>query len=342
MTQAAHRLGGAPAAAGRRAGRGGAGARAGRPALPRRAPALAARAAAKAAGVEEGAEAAAERRARESARVEERTVSVTSAGEFDAQLREAGERLVVVEVESEEVCQWGTETEEQDNYWKQPKEVVFEPCVRLKHVFQRCARDCEDVRFLNLMVDGSEEARELQDRLGVKTIPSLVFLKDGAKVYEHSGAVGGQETIGEGLLFFGDAAAGGEKASETIAQLATQADFDAFVGGQEKDMLTVVDVSSETSKGSVRIYPAVLALAKGFREVAVFARLMADSDEGKALAKALNIRQVPTFLFYRNGEPVGRHVGSSRGDLIGQVLKQQNAAGLPVPPPAGKKSISHS
>ena len=214
--------------------------------------------------------------------------------------------------------------------------------MRLKHVFQRCARDCEDVRFLNLMVDGSEEAQELQDRLGVETIPSLVFLKDGVKVYEHSGAVGGQETIGEGLLFFGDAAAGGEKASETIAQLATQADFDAFVGGQEKDMLTVVDVSSETSKGSVRIYPAVLALAKGFSEVAVFARLMADSDEGKAVAKALNIRQVPTFLFYRNGEPVGRHVGSSRGDLIGQVLKQQNAAGLPVPPPAGKKSISSS
>ena len=115
----------APAAAGRRAGRGGAGARAaGRPpAGPRRAPAVAARAAAKTAGVEEGAEEAAERRARESARVEERTVSVTSAGEFDAQVREAGERLVVVEVESEEVCQWGTETEEQDNYWKQPKEV---------------------------------------------------------------------------------------------------------------------------------------------------------------------------------------------------------------------------
>ena len=131
MSTQARLLGGGPAAAGRRAGRGGAGARAGRPTLPRRAPALAARAAAKAAGVEEGAEAAAERRARESARVEERTVSVTSAGEFDAQLREAGERLVVVEVESEEVCQWGTETEEQDNYWKQPKEVVFEPCVRL-------------------------------------------------------------------------------------------------------------------------------------------------------------------------------------------------------------------
>lgn len=33
----------------------------------------------------------------------------------------------------------------------------------------------------------------------------------------------------------------------------------------------------------------------------------------------LDIMEVPTFLFYRNGEEVGRHVGSSRGDLIGKV-----------------------
>ena len=37
--------------------------------------------------------------------------------------------------------------------------------------------------------------------------------------------------------------------------------------------------------------------------------------------------QVPTFIFYRNGEEVGRHVGSSRGDLIGQILAQQASRG---------------
>ena len=48
--------------------------------------------------------------------------------------------------------------------------------------------------------------------------------------------------------------------------------------------------------------------------------------------------QVPTFIFYRNGQEVGRHVGSSRGDLIGKILEQQNAQGIapPSPPvPAG-------
>ena len=46
-------------------------------------------------------------------------------------------------------------------------------------------------------------------------------------------------------------------------------------------------------------------------------------------------RQVPTFIFYRAGEEVGRHVGSSRGDLIGQILAQQAKHGIQPPPPPG-------
>lgn len=37
----------------------------------------------------------------------------------------------------------------------------------------------------------------------------------------------------------------------------------------------------------------------------------------------------------RGGEEVGRHVGSSRGDLIGQILQQQALAGVALPSPAG-------
>ena len=52
-------------------------------------------------------------------------------------------------------------------------------------------------------------------------------------------------------------------------------------------------------------------------------------------AAALPAPQVPTFLFYRGGEPVGRHVGSSRADLIGQILAQQARFGIQPPPPPG-------
>ena len=50
--------------------------------------------------------------------------------------------------------------------------------------------------------------------------------------------------------------------------------------------------------------------------------------------------QVPTFVFYRSGKEVGRHVGSSRGDLIGQILMQQNALGIAPPPPPVKAGTS--
>ena len=42
---------------------------------------------------------------------------------------------------------------------------------------------------------------------------------------------------------------------------------------------------------------------------------------------------MPTILFYRGGKEVARHVGASRGDLMGQILKQQAAHGIKPPPP---------
>lgn len=45
--------------------------------------------------------------------------------------------------------------------------------------------------------------------------------------------------------------------------------------------------------------------------------------------------QVPTFLFFRDGKNVGRHVGSSRADLIGHILQQQQNAGV-APPTTGQ------
>ena len=51
-------------------------------------------------------------------------------------------------------------------------------------------------------------------------------------------------------------------------------------------------------------------------------RLLADESAAtEAVAQAFNIMEVPTFIFMRNGREVARHVGSSRGDLIGKILQ---------------------
>ena len=122
-------------------------------------------------------EEAIKRRLRESQRVEERVVPVLDRTEFDKQVLDvmshssvhnsteirAGpqskESLVVVEVSSEEVCQTGLE-EEAEVHWQQDQKQVQkeleEMCSQIKHVFQRTARECTDVKFV--LIDVSQSA----------------------------------------------------------------------------------------------------------------------------------------------------------------------------------------
>jgi thioredoxin-like negative regulator of GroEL len=49
---------------------------------------------------------------------------------------------------------------------------------------------------------------------------------------------------------------------------------------------------------------------------------MADESHAtEQVAQSFNVVEVPTFIFMRNGREVARHVGSSRGDLIGKILQ---------------------
>ena len=82
-------------------------------------------------------------------------------------------------------------------------------------------------------------------------------------------------------------------------------------------------------------FPSALALARNMCGHVAFARLLGDEGEDALTAlKALGVSQVPTFIFYRNGKETGRHIGSSKGDLVGQILTQQGALFTLPPPPA--------
>ncbi|KAI7836427.1 hypothetical protein COHA_009727, partial [Chlorella ohadii] len=123
------------------------------------------------------------------------------------------------------------------------------------------------------------------------------------------------------VLYYGDTAGNNVKASQYVTDLTSDEQLAAFITSQPDRVLTVVNVSLLSAAPCVHIFPAVLALATNFQGYAAFARLL--GDDQPELLKKLDVTQVPTFIFYRNGEEVGRHVGSSRGDLIGQILAQQ-------------------
>lgn len=65
------------------------------------------------------------------------------------------QQLIVLEVDSSEVCQTGLR-EEAEMHWKQDEDAVKAAlrsrCANVKHVFQRTARDCPDCTFLALEV----------------------------------------------------------------------------------------------------------------------------------------------------------------------------------------------
>ncbi|KAL4424978.1 hypothetical protein ABPG77_002863 [Micractinium sp. CCAP 211/92] len=272
-----------------------------------------------------------ERRLRESAQVEERVVNIFNERDWERELAKAGDKLVVLEVQSQLVCQTGFD-EEPELHWKADRQAAMDPCRGLKHAFARIARECQDVVFLSLEAD-TDDGSELCERLGIDVLPTVQFWRDGQKLWEHRGVANVQQDLGEGVLYFGDSAANNVKASTYVTDLHSREDLEAFVRGQPDNVLTVVNVALLSAAPCVHIFPAVLSLATNFVGYAAFARLVGDGAPD--LLRDLNITQVPTFLFYRGGEPVGRHVGSSRADLIGQILALQARFGVQPPPPPG-------
>lgn len=270
-----------------------------------------------------------QRRLKESARVEERVVQIYTADDFQKQLEEAGDQLLVLEVESTEVCQTGYDDVE--HHWKEDKEAALVPCQRLKHVLQRTARDSPDVHFVTLEADGTE-GQAACDTLGIEVLPTIQFWKNKQMLWEHRGVTQLDQDLSEGVLYYADHAAQGVRASDFITELHSRAEMDKFIKDQADNVLTVITVVLQNAAPCIHIFPAVLALAKNFTNYAHFARLIGDETEETAeLLQELNVNEVPTFLFYRGGKPTGKHVGSSRADLIGQILQQQNAHGVRPP-----------
>lgn len=58
------------------------------------------------------------------------------------------------------------------------------PCKRLEPVVEKLADEFTDVTFLTIDID---DAREMGKDYNVRSVPTLVFLKDGVEFKRHSG-----------------------------------------------------------------------------------------------------------------------------------------------------------
>ncbi|KAM1133076.1 thioredoxin-like protein CDSP32, chloroplastic [Malus sylvestris] len=227
-------------------------------------------------------------------RSDERVQRVHSIQEFDEALELAKNKLVVVEFAASDSAQ---------------SQKMYPFMVDL-------SRTCNDVEFLLVMGDESEDTRELCRRENIDKVPHFSFYKSMEKIHEEEG-IDGDRLRGD-VLYYGDN-------HSAVVQLHQKEDVEKLIEEHKVDSkLIVLDVGLKHCGPCVKVYPTVVKLSKKMSDTVVFARMNGDeNDSCMQFLKDMEVVEVPTFLFIRDGEICGRYVGSGKGELIGEILRYQ-------------------
>ncbi|KDP36873.1 hypothetical protein JCGZ_08164 [Jatropha curcas] len=225
---------------------------------------------------------------------DERVQKIHSIEEFDEALKTAKNRLVVVEFAA-------------SNSFESSK--IYPFMVDL-------SRTCNDVDFLLVMGDESEKTKQLCKRENIEKVPHFSFYKGMEKIHEEEG-IGPDRLMGD-VLYYGDN-------HSAVVQLHCREDVEKLIGDHKADKkLIVLDVGLKHCGPCVKVYPTVVKLSRQMADTAVFARMNGDeNDSCMQFLRDMNVVEVPTFLFIREGKICGRYVGSGKGELIGEILRYQ-------------------
>jgi thiol-disulfide isomerase/thioredoxin len=178
------------------------------------------------------------------------------------------------------------------------------------------SRTCSDVEFILVMGDESEKTRELCKREKIDKVPHFSFYKSMEKIHEEEG-IGPDVLVGD-VLYYGDN-------HSSVVQLHSREDVEKLIEENKVDhKLIVLDVGLKHCGPCVKVYPTVIKLSKQMVDSVVFARMNGDeNDSCMQFLKDMDVVEVPTFLFIRDGDICGRYVGSGKGELIGEILRYQ-------------------
>ncbi|XP_028285603.1 thioredoxin b [Parambassis ranga] len=219
---------------------------------------------------------------------------VGSLDEFKAILKEAGDKLVVVDF----TATW------------------CGPCKQIGPEFVKESEKPEnkDVIFLKVDVD---EAEDVSSACGISCMPTFQFYKNGEKVFEFSGA--NPKQLVQQL----------EQTKEKIHQKVTMvpyvknlAEFQAKLK-EAGDRLVVVDFTASWCGPCKMIGPKFEQLSEKseYKDV-IF--LKVDVDNAEDVSAHYQIRAMPTFLFFRNGQKVGEVVGAKEENIVEKLNALKN------------------
>lgn len=87
----------------------------------------------------------------------------------------------------------------------------------------------------------------------------------------------------------------------------------------EKDKLVLVDIWAEWCGPCKTISPIIDQLSVDFQNELSVGKL--DVDSNSDIVSELSIRNIPTILFYKNGEIVEKIVGATSKERLEEVIK---------------------
>ncbi|KAL7267287.1 thioredoxin trx1 [Rhizina undulata] len=95
-------------------------------------------------------------------------------------------------------------------------------------------------------------------------------------------------------------------------------DYKGFKDAIDTDKLVVIDCFAMWCGPCKAVAPAVQKFSEEFTNVAFF---KVDVDEVPDVAQELNIRAMPTFVFFKNGEKITTVVGANPVNLKNQIIQ---------------------
>ena len=229
-----------------------------------------------------------------------------------------------------------------------PVLLVFErkscaPCRQLDPALARLAAEYAG-RALVARVDADDD-RALAERYGVRSLPGLVFVKDGAPVAQADGAApedglrawlkhltsgGGRPPLpsgpseplaagakaGGGPRETGRAAPGGGAAHGAGPRAVGDADFTSVVEGSAQPVL--VDFWAPWCGPCRAVAPSVERLAQEFAGRALVVKL--NVDDNPRTAQRFGITGIPALYIFKGGRVVERLVGAQPYPALRQAL----------------------
>jgi len=99
----------------------------------------------------------------------------------------------------------------------------------------------------------------------------------------------------------------------------TSENFNEFTNS---DNLTIVKVGANWCGPCIAVKPILEKLSETYTEQIIGD---VDADSQSDLAKSLNVRSIPTTIFYKNGKEIERIVGAfSEDDIKNKINKYKN------------------